>query len=221
MVANGPDLERISRANGQIIEVDTPPSLTRYGTIMRVFLYRNKANMGRYRVALQRAALTGATPDIAADDAYGRKKWGYGINVEQPLADNGETGLFLRAGWNDGKTETFAFTEIDQTVTVGAQIAGNHWGRELDRVGIALALNGLSRDHRDYLAAGGSGFVLGDGRLNYGWERVVEVYYRIHLAMYQGARVQLSPDIQYIQNPGMNQDRGPVTVYGFRFHAEY
>jgi hypothetical protein len=106
-------------------------------------------------------------------------------------------------GWNDGKTETFAFTEVDRTVTLGAQVAGNRWRRAEDRLGVAYVVNGLSADHRDYLSAGGQG-VLGHGALTYGTERILEAYYRMQLGKY----AQLSPDIQYIQNPGYNRDRG-------------
>ncbi|HEY6281730.1 MAG TPA: carbohydrate porin, partial [Burkholderiales bacterium] len=151
------------------------------------------------------------------DDQPGRNKYGFGLNLEQPLADSGETGLFARLGWNDGKTETFAFTEVDRTVTFGAQVAGNHWGRNDDRLGIGFVVNGLSADHRNYLAAGGSGFVLGDGALNYGYEKIVEAYYRIQLGKY----AQLGPNFQYIENSGYNRDRGPSMVVGIRLHIEY
>jgi high affinity Mn2+ porin len=79
-------------------------------------------------------------------------------------------------------------------------------------VGIAYGVNGISSQHEDYLAAGGKGILLGDGRLNYGLEQVMEVYYRIQLGPY----VQISPDFQLIQNPGYNKDRGPVEVYSVR-----
>ncbi len=99
----------------------------------------------------------------------------------------------------------------------GAQVAGNHWGRAADRLGVAFVVNGLSADHRDYLAAGGQGFLIGDGALNYGTERILEAYYRMQLGKY----VRLSPDVQYIQNPGYNRDRGPAGVVGLRLHFEY
>lgn len=137
------------------------------------------------------------------------------IETTNPAAA-GETGLFLRAGWNDGKTESFAFTEVDRTVSVGSQIAGNHWGRGEDRLGLALAVNGLSPDC-DYLAAGGWGFMLGDGRLDYRTEQIFETYFRVQLQRY----VQLSPDFQYLRHPGYNQDRSPAKFIAMRLHAEY
>ena len=120
-------------------------------------------------------------------------------------------------GWSDGSNEDFAYTEADQHLSAGLQVSGIHWGRKEDRVGIAYLVDGLSSQHQDYLAAGGSGFMLGDGRLNYGWEQVLEVYYRVQLGSY----VQISPDFQFIQNPGYNQDRGPVEVYSVRVRLSF
>ncbi len=134
--------------------------------------------MGNYRQALAIAAVTGGAPNIVADDQPGRRKSGYGINAEQPLADQGESGVFLRFGHNDGNNESFAFTEVDQLLSVGGQLAGAHWRRAEDRFGIALLSEALSAPHRDYLAAGGCGFLLCDGRLNYAHERIFETYYR-------------------------------------------
>jgi high affinity Mn2+ porin len=99
----------------------------------------------------------------------------------------------------------------------GIQVSGIHWGRKEDRVGLAYWVDGLSSQHRGYLAADGSGFMPGDGRLNYGWEQVFELYYRISLGSY----LQISPDYQFIQNPGYNEDRGPVSVYSVRVRLSF
>jgi carbohydrate-selective porin OprB len=214
--ANDQQLETsIRRAHGQNIELTLNPNSA--GTVVRLLAYRNTARMGVYEDALALAAATGAVPDIVAQDREGRHKTGFGVNAEQPLADGGASGLFLRAGWDDGKTESFAFTEVDRTLTLGGQLSGVHWRRGDDRAGVALAINGLSPVHRDYLAAGGIGFLLGDGRLNYGPEEILEAYYRLQFGHY----VQLSPDLQYIRDPGFNRDRGPVSVWGLRLHLEY
>ena len=215
-MANGQDLDApLRKARAENIELTVAPN--NLGTIVRLLAYRNIARMGIYRDALAVAATSGAKPDIAAQDRDRRKKIGIGLNIEQPLADDGETGAFLRMGWNDGKTESFAFTEIDSTLAAGVQLAGVRWGRINDRVGVAFVTNGLARPHRDYLAAGGSGFVLGDGALRYGREQIVETYYRIALVKH----VQFSPSFQYIRNPGMNSDRGAVKFVSLRLHLEY
>jgi hypothetical protein len=221
-VANGQTLETLNRARGQNLELTlSPASLT---TIVRLLAYLNTARLGDYQQALAIAAASGAVPDIAADAEDGRHKFGFGLNLEQPLADDGDTGVFMRLGWNDGHTESFVFTEVDRLVSLGGQLAGVRWRRSEDCIGMGLVAEGLSGPHRDYLAAGGSGFVLGDGRLNYAHEQIFEIYYRAGWSWTIGQaplRLQLSPDFQYVQNPGFNRDRGPVRFYALRLHLEY
>ena len=223
LFANGQPLERsLSIARGENLELTVSPAAT--GTIIRLLLFRNTARMGDYREALAIAADRGGPPDIVADDRNGRHKSGFGINLEQPLADQGETGLFARLGWNDGKTESFAFTEVDRLASLGAQLCGVHWQRRDDRLGIAIVVEGLAGPHRQYLQAGGAGFLLDDGRLDYGREQILEAYYRVGFGWNLGrsaVRLQLSPDFQYVVNPGFNTDRGPVRFYGVRMHLEY
>jgi carbohydrate-selective porin OprB len=187
------------------------------GLVLRALVYQNIDNGGVYNDAVADARRAGAVPDIRANDRPGRQKYGLGLNLEQPLADGGETGLFARLGWNDGRSESFAFTEVDRLVSFGAQVAGSHWARGADRFGIAYVIGGLSSPHEQYLAHGGLGFVVGDGRIRYGRERVLETYYRYQ--PFEG--VQLSGDFQHIDNPGYNGDRGPADVIGFRVHLEY
>lgn len=214
--ANGQTLEwPLARARGENLELTIDPQPDRW--VLRLLAYRNTARMGVYRDAIAIAAASGQTPDITANDRDGRHKTGYGINAEVPLADNGETGLFARYGRNDGRTESFAFTEVDRNLQYGGQISGTHWGRGEDRLGLAYAVDGLSADHRHYLAAGGSGFLLGDGRLNYGSEQIFETYYSLQPI----AHLWLSPDFQIVHNPGYNRDRGPAKFVGLRLHLEY
>jgi|SRR5579863_7086966 len=202
--------QHFDRARGDNLELQLGPY--RQGTIVRLLAYENHGRMGIYRQAIDQGLAAGVPPDIAADDREGRHKVGFGLNLEQPLADNGDTGVFLRLGWNDGRTEDFVFTEVDRQASGGLQVAGNAWHRPDDRLCLGATLHGLSRDHRDYLAAGGLGFLLGDGALNYGWEEILELYYRIQVAKLW----QLSPDVQYIRDPGYNRDRGPATALSLR-----
>ena len=214
--ANGQTLEApLTRARGEQMQLTLRESPDSWA--LRLLVYRNIARMGMYRDALALAEAGGTRPDIVTDDADGRHKYGYAINAELPLADGGDTGLFARYGWNDGHTESFVFTEVDRDASLGAQVSGVHWHRAQDRLGIAVAMNALSRDHRNYLAAGGCGFLLCDGALNYGHEEIVEAYYAIHVL----AHVTLSPDFQFIRDPGYNRDRGPARFIGIRAHLEY
>jgi len=221
--ANGQQLvSSLTRANGQNLQLTLSDLPT--GTIVRLLGFFNTASMGLYRQALETAAADHTIPNIVTDDKPGRQKHGYGLNLEQPIADQGETGAFLRWGWNDGNEESFAFTEVDELVSFGGQLSGVHWRRPDDRFGLAVASESLDAPHEQYLAEGGNGFLLGDGRLNYGHEQILEAYYRIEYTWPQRPgpiHWQLSPDFQYIQNPGYNRDRGPVHVWGVRFHLEY
>ena len=187
------------------------------GGVVRLLAYQNQARMGDYRLALARARATGTRPDIVADDTPGRRKRGLGLNIEQPLADDGETGAFLRMGRDNGTTESFAFTEVEGHLSAGVQLAGRHWGRRLDRIGVAVLRHTINDAHREYLAAGGTGFLLGDGALRYGPEAFVESYYRGQLGPY----VQVGPDVQYVRNPGYNQDRGPAWITSLRANVQY
>lgn len=227
--ANGQTLENAPRrARGDNLELTLSPGQS--GTVIRLLGYRNLARMGNYREALLIGAQTQTVPNIGADDREGRHKYGFGVNIEQPLADAGETGVFARVGWNDGQTESFAFTEVDRLLSFGGQLSGSRWRRAEDRAGAAVASEGLSGPHRDYLAAGGSGFLLGDGTLSYAHEQIFELYYRAQLpwplndssAVFQKCplKIQVTPDFQYIRNPAYNHDRGPVKFWAVRFHLE-
>ena len=213
--ANGNTFDNdIANARGDNVEltVDLPRS-----AIARLLLYDNHARMGRYAVAtaLGKAELT--TPNIVADDAPGRTKYGFALNTEVPLADSGETGAFGRVGLNDGRNESFVFTEADRHLSTGMQVAGSHWHRSNDVAAAAVAIDGLSPDHRNYLAAGGRGFLLGDGALRYGKEIITESYYTATLTR----GVYLSPDLIWIVHPGYNRARGPALVWSARLSVRY
>jgi hypothetical protein len=213
LFANGNTLDdNIRLAYGLNAELTMRPGPA--GTVLRVLAYDNRARMGIYNEALAIARATGSNPNIVADDRPGRAKYGFGLNVEQPLADSGNTGAFLRLGWSDGASEDFVFAEVNRLAAGGVQVAGTPWHRRDDRLGLAFAVNGLSHPHERYLAAGGLGFVLGDGRLRYAPEEVFEADYRLQLPFL--SFVQLTPGIQRIVNPGYNADRGPAVVYTLR-----
>ncbi len=214
--ANGIRLDwDINKARSDNLELTLKSN--KLGTVLRLLAYYNQGRMGRYREALAIATATSTTPDVIGDEKPGRTKYGFGINLEQPFADDGETGFFARGGWSDGHTSAFSYTEVDRHISAGAQVSGVHWKRRKDRFGIAFAVHGLSTMHKRYLEAGGLGMLLGDGKLNYGLEQIFEVYYMLQLGRY----LQISPDFQYIRNPGYNRDRGPVQVYSLRFHMSY
>lgn len=209
-VANGIRLDKhIRSARGQNVELE----LRQHRSTVRLLLYDNFAAMGSYRETLARAAPIHQRPDITATRRPGRTKYGAGLNVEGDVGR--QVRLFGRAGWNDGRNESYAYTEVDRTLELGGDVAIPH--RAHDKAGIAWVDNRISAAHRDYLAAGGLGFLLGDGRLHYGPEIIVEGYYTAHLV----SGIFASFDVQRIDHPGYNRDRGPVFVPGARLHIDF
>src|SRR4029077_1451101 len=217
-VANGINLDAdLGRAHSENVEFELHHSLwPKREAVLRLLGYANHANMGVYSVAIANF-LAGNTPkpDITAHPLQTTTKYGFGANVEQPLTD--WLGVFARWGWNEGQHESYAYTEVDQTEQVGAGAQGTKWKRKQDRAGLAFITNGISRDHQQYLALGGVGFLLGDGKLNYGRENIVETYYTLHI--WRGIFTSL--DAQHIDNPGYNRDRGPVFAPALRLHVEF
>ena len=217
-VANGIDMEwNITRARAENVEVEFRGALlSKYEGAVRLLTYVNHANMGDYREAIH-AFQSGQDrkPDVTAHRRQGRIKYGFGINAEQKLPAGWRT--YVRLGWNEGRSESFVYTEVNQAISFGGDHDGRPWRRRNDRAGGAFVLHALSGDHREYLALGGLGFLLGDGALHYGWERIVEGYYTAHLL--RGAFMTF--DLQRIVNPGYNRDRGPVVVPAMRLHLDF
>lgn len=217
-VANGIDLVwKPWQAHAENFEYELRHGVTpRKSGVIRVLAFTNYANMGIYRDAIaqfQQGLVT--KPDITNHPWHITRKYGFGINLEQNLTRN--LTAFARFGWDNGKTESFAYTEVDQTFAGGLGAKGSWWHRRYDRAGVAFVTNGISKDHQIYLGDGGLGFLLGDGALRYGRENVVETYYTVHL--WRG--VFIAPGVQHIDNPGYNRARGPVTVPTLRLHTEF
>ena len=183
--------------------------------VVRLLAYTNCANMGIYRDQIALAEEKHVTPDITDHPWHITRKYGFGVNLEQNLTRN--LTAFARFGWDNGKTESFAYTEVDQTFAEGLGANGAWWHRKRDRAGIAFISNAIKKDHQTYLADGGLGFLLGDGKLNYGRENILETYYTVHV--WRG--IYLAPGLQHINDPGYNRDRGPVLVPSFRAHVEF
>jgi high affinity Mn2+ porin len=215
-VANGIDYDfHVGQARGEQIEGEWRDHILGHPGKLRVLAYANHADMGTYAeaIAIFNENIV-RVPDITSTREPGTLKWGFGINDEQEVIDG--LHVFGRFGWNDGKTESFAYTEVDNTVMLGGDLVGDRWGRPGDKLGLAAVTNGLSRDHADYLADGGLGFLLGDGKLHYGREDIVEAYYTARA----DKGIFPAVDVQAIAHPGYNTDRGPVFVASIRLHVE-
>lgn len=200
----------ISKAHAENLEFEYRYSYdTRPGAV-RLLAYNNNAYMGNYREA---TAAPVAQKDITTTRSYSNK-YGFGASLEQKIADN--VGIFSRISWNDGKTETWTFTEIDQSISAGVVWNPHFFKKFDDTVGAALIVNDLSADHRDYLAAGGYGFIIGDGKLNYSSEKIFETYYLIKV----NKEAAVTFDYQFVGSPAYNEDRGPVSIFALRLHYE-
>lgn len=215
-VANGQQLDRrIFRDRGDNFEVERRYTFLGHDGAIRVLAYTNHADAGNYAQALKIASLTGQTPNIDNTLKFGTLKYGTGVSWDQEFFK--DFGAFIRLGWNDGKTQSFAFTAIDRLASGGVSLGGSRWHRKDDTVGTGLFVGGLSGVHASYLAHGGLDFIIGDGHLEYGPEYSWESYYSARLL----PGVYTSFDLQHIVNPAYNQARGPVWVESIRVHLEY
>src|SRR6266540_2645076 len=200
-----------------VTELETRYSIFSRPGKFRVGIWADTYFSGSYSQAVD---LTLLNPGLDPTDAIVltrkvRTKYGYYLNLEQAVSD--EIGVFARWSWNNGKNEISAFTDIDASLSLGTSIKGARWGRPDDRIGLAGAINALSRDHRAYLAAGGLGILIGDGRLNYRPESIIETFYAMNVIN----GVMLTFDYQYMMNPADNADRGPISFFTARLHGEF
>ena len=213
-VANGETMNwDISKAGSHTIEYTHHYNISGQEGSIRLLSFYTLAHMGNYRQSL---ALNPINPVIQSVEKYGNSKYGFGINAEQNITN--DLGCYFRASWNDGNNETWAFTEIDQSISAGLSLTGDRWKRKNDNIGVAFVVSGISKSHQDYLQAGGKGFLLGDGNLNYAPEQLAEIYYSFELVPNS---VYLSGTYQLLVNPGYNKDRsGPVNIFSARLHLK-
>lgn len=205
------------KTGGTAVEFEERHTIFQQPGKVRVGVFATRGITGSYRDAL---AAVVADPALDINDFTDanrrvRSKYGFYVNLEQQVMT--DVGVFARASWNDGRNEILSFTDIDRSLSGGVSVKGSHWGRPADTFGLGGALNGLSGAHRDFLAAGGIGLLIGDGRLNYGHERILETYYAFSLSK----AITLTADYQFISNPAYNRDRGPVSIFTGRLHGEF
>jgi high affinity Mn2+ porin len=212
--ANGGTLDsRVWNALGQSIELEQRWAIAQHPGDVRLMGYLNSAHAGKYRDAIDHPGPRG--PDVTLTRTF-RSKYGFGLTADKEVTH--DLGIFSRLGWNDGHSESWAFTEVDRSFSVGMSLKGSRWHRPDDVAGLSVAINGLAHDHREHLGSGGYGFIIGDGKLpHYALEDIVEAYYLFKVVEH----VFVTPDIQFIDHPAYNSDRGPVVVGGIRVHIEF
>jgi high affinity Mn2+ porin len=196
----------------QVLELEERYSIGGHPGKTRLLGWLESAHMGNYAETLANPSYD---DDINLDARY-RYQYGFVLNCEQEIATN--VGDFLRASWRDGQSEDWQFTDIDQGLAAGLSFSGALWKRESDTFGIAGMIDGLSPQHRAYLAAGGSGITVGDGQLpHYALEDGMEMYYDFQVVK----DVRVAFDYQLIANPAYNADRGPINIFSARLHLEF
>ena len=205
---------RLLRDRSDLFEGELRYRLRGHAGAIRVLSFLNHADAGTYAEALRLARQEGTVPDVTATRRVGTLKYGFGVDLEQEVAK--DVGVFARLGWNDGKTESFAFTAIDRLASTGLSVTGTKWRRPFDTAATALTVSGISGVHAAYLAAGGQDFIIGDGRLQYGPELVSESYYSVRVI----SGVFATFDLQRVVNPAFNRDRGPLWIPAVRLHVE-
>jgi high affinity Mn2+ porin len=190
-------------------EVEKRHSFRGYPGALRLLAYEERTHMGSYQESLS------DPQSISANGLLGyRSKYGFGANLDQEIGK--DLGVFARLGWSDGKEQIWEFTDVDRTASAGVSLKGETWRRSGDTLGIAGVVNGITSVHRQFLANGGLGVTVGDGKLDYGKEEILEAYYSI------GTRwnVSVSPDFQFVVNPAYNRVRGPASIFALRLHWE-
>ncbi len=215
--ANGIHLDAdLARARAENLEFEARGKrIAHRQGVVRFLGYLNHADMGNYEEAIRDYREgNSSTPDVISTRLEGRHKYGFGLNFEQAITS--DAGVFGRLGWADGRNESFAYTEVDRSMQIGGFTRGTAWHRPNDRAGAVLVANGIVAAHQQYLALGGLGFLLGDGTLTYGPEKIFEGFYTAHL--WRGFFASF--DLQHFNNPGYNKARGPVTVPAVRLHVD-
>ena len=212
---NVPSLETDLSQYQLVSEVEHRHTIAGHAGAVRLALWANHGRFLKLADAIAVYTTTHTMPDPASL-RRDQTRIGGQIDAEQELTAN--LGIFLRAGISDGSLETYDFTDIDRTLNLGAQLKGTGWGRADDRIGLAGVINGISHTRQTYLADGGLGVLVGDGRLPHpGNEMIVESYYD-----WQAVKgVNLTADYQFIANPGYNRDRGPAHVIALRLHGAF
>jgi high affinity Mn2+ porin len=189
--------------------------IARQPGILRLLGFAMHGNMGEYDQATAVAQRTSDPAEIAAVRSH-HTKFGVALNLQQQLTS--DIGLFVRISADQGQYEAVEFTDVNRSYALGFSMTGVRLNRPDDNFGAGVAVNRASGDAERFFNAGGLGILVGDGQLPHpGSEKLLETYYNFSLLR----GVRLSLDYQFIDHPAYNRDRGPVSVFGLRFHAQF
>lgn len=133
----------------------------------------------------------------------GKQNQGFGFSMDQDLSNN--LALFARYGYQDPEVSQF-----DQVITLGGRIIGNPWRRAKDYLGFAYGLSLVSKDYQKHSPKI-------DGYRADKHEHYFEVYYKYNLF----GNLSLTPDLQYVINPGGDDDKDGLWVFGLRLQVNF
>jgi len=214
-VPNSTDLDSSFGQYQWVGEIERRYDLLGHSGKLAVTGFLSRGRMGGFADAIALANITGGPANIAAVREY-QSRGGVSLNLEQEITS--ELGVFARVGVANGDIEPYEFTDVDRTAAAGLSLNGKQWGRPDDTFGVAGVVNGISKEHEAFLNAGGLGILVGDGMLPHpGPEQIIETYYNYAIS----ASTRVTADYQFIVNPGYNEDRGPVSVFGARLHYQF
>ncbi|MBV8150951.1 MAG: carbohydrate porin [Candidatus Eremiobacteraeota bacterium] len=216
LVPNSTQLEKSGfRQFSPIVEFERRTSfLGGHPGTFKALAFGDYGYFGTYDDAVAAAAGTGAPPDLSLVRTSKHWKLGGGLNIAQEITPH--VGLFTRLSAMNGVYEEDDWAVIDRSISGGVSLGGDLWRRPNDAIGVALARNAISTSAQRYFAAGGLENTMGDGGLSYANERIFEAYYRLGITK----GMAMTGDYQRVVNPGYNAVRGPVSVFGLRYHAQ-
>jgi high affinity Mn2+ porin len=215
VVSNSNSYDTQIPKHGQYIgELELRYSLFSQPGKLRLMGWGNLADMGSYADALAMPVTTPNFPDITLT-RRSRTNYGFVVNLEQAITS--DLGVFSRVSWSPGIVEIIGWTDCSESLSFGTVLKGNAWGRPDDKIGVAGVVEGISSIARAYFAAGGLGILIGDGQLNYRPEQILEVFYAYSVNKW----ATLTFDYQFVDNPGYNASRGPVSIFSGRLHAQF
>ena len=132
---NGNDFDTSLRSMQEMVELEERHTIFDQPGKLRFLSFVDWANSGVF----SQYQTPAAAPDICSltvtTTCAHHLEYGFVANLEQAITK--DIGIFSRASWRNGETTIMAWTDIDESVSLGTSIKGALWGREADTVGLA------------------------------------------------------------------------------------
>lgn len=133
---------------------------------------------------------------------------GVGVSLDQGLTDN-------IAVWFRGGVQREKVAQFDRFVGFGANLSGAVFGRPRDHAGFGYAATFMGKDYEEYLKTSTPSFSAEA-------EHYMEAYYSYAAGnATDSTGLHITPDLQYIINPGGDNDASNVFLYGVRMQVYF